>query len=79
MTVSSAARTKLVNAKVPVAIGADPSSVTLNVIDQLTSNCIVEISPANDRDRPLGYSSYYFRTAPAGLGAGLGARPARHG
>jgi neutral amino acid transport system substrate-binding protein len=64
MTVSSAAANKLVNAKVPVAIGAESSSVTLNVIDQLTSNCIVEISPANTATDLSGYSSYYFRTAP---------------
>ncbi|WP_368075776.1 ABC transporter substrate-binding protein [Curtobacterium sp. Csp1] len=64
MTVSSSAATKLVNAKVPVAIGAESSSVTLNVIDQLTSNCIVEISPANTATSLSGYSSYYYRTAP---------------
>jgi len=64
MTVSSSAATKLVNAKVPVAIGAESSSVTLNVIDQLTSNCIVEISPANTATDLSGYSSYYYRTAP---------------
>ncbi|WP_267424585.1 MULTISPECIES: ABC transporter substrate-binding protein [unclassified Curtobacterium] len=64
MTVSSSAATKLVNAKVPVAIGAESSSVTLNVVDQLTSNCIVEISPANTASDLSGYSSYYYRTAP---------------
>lgn len=64
MTVSSAAASKLVNAKVPVAIGAESSSVTLNVIDQLTSSCIVEISPANTASDLSGYSSYYYRTAP---------------
>ena len=64
MTVSSSAATKLVNAKVPVVIGAESSSVTLNVIDQLTSNCIVQISPANTATDLSGYSSHYFRTAP---------------
>jgi len=64
MTVSSSAATKLVNAKVPVVIGAESSSVTLNVIDQLTSSCIVQISPANTATDLSGYSSYYFRTAP---------------
>uniref|UniRef100_A0A942Y967 ABC transporter substrate-binding protein n=1 Tax=Neobacillus citreus TaxID=2833578 RepID=A0A942Y967_9BACI len=64
MTVSSAAANKLVDAKVPVAIGAESSSVTLNVIDQLTSNCIVQISPANTATDLSGYSSYYYRTAP---------------
>ncbi|MDM7891787.1 ABC transporter substrate-binding protein [Curtobacterium caseinilyticum] len=64
MTVSSSAATKLVNAKVPVVIGAESSSVTLNVIDQLTSNCIVQISPANTATDLSGYSSHYYRTAP---------------
>ena len=64
MTVSSSAATKLVNAKVPVVIGAESSSVTLNVIDQLTSSCIVQISPANTATSLSGYSSHYFRTAP---------------
>lgn len=64
MTVSSSAANKLVDAKVPVAIGAESSSVTLNVVDQLTSNCIVEISPANTATDLSGYSSYYYRTAP---------------
>lgn len=64
MTVSSSAATKLVNAKVPVVIGAESSSVTLNVIDQLTSSCIVQISPANTATDLSGYSSYYYRTAP---------------
>ena len=64
LTVSSAAATQLIDAKVPVAIGAESSSVTLNVIDQLTAACIVEISPANTATSLSGYSSYYFRTAP---------------
>jgi len=64
LTVSSAAATQLIDAKVPVAIGAESSSVTLNVIDQLTAACIVEISPANTASSLSGYSSYYFRTAP---------------
>ncbi|PZE69651.1 ABC transporter substrate-binding protein [Curtobacterium sp. MCBD17_021] len=64
MTVSSSAATKLVDAKVPVVIGAESSSVTLNVIDQLTSNCMVQISPANTATDLSGYSSHYYRTAP---------------
>ncbi|MET4052853.1 neutral amino acid transport system substrate-binding protein [Frigoribacterium sp. PvP054] len=64
MTVSSNAATQLIDAKVPVVLGAESSSVTLNVVDQLTSNCIVEISPANTASSLSGYSSYYYRTAP---------------
>ncbi|MBF4600855.1 ABC transporter substrate-binding protein [Frigoribacterium sp. VKM Ac-1396] len=64
MTVSSNAATQLIDADVPVVLGAESSSVTLNVVDQLTSNCIVEISPANTASSLSGYSSYYYRTAP---------------
>lgn len=64
MTVSSSAASKLINADVPVVIGAESSSVTLNVVDQLTSNCTIEISPANTATDLSGYSSYYYRTAP---------------
>ncbi|KQO47879.1 MULTISPECIES: ABC transporter substrate-binding protein [unclassified Frigoribacterium] len=64
MTVSSNAATELIDAKVPVVLGAESSSVTLNVVDQLTSNCIIEISPANTASSLSGYSSYYYRTAP---------------
>ncbi|ROS50475.1 ABC transporter substrate-binding protein [Frigoribacterium sp. PhB24] len=64
MTVSSNAATQLIDAKVPVVLGAESSSVTLNVVDQLTSNCIIEISPANTASSLSGYSSYYYRTAP---------------
>jgi branched-chain amino acid transport system substrate-binding protein len=64
MTVSSSAASKLINAKVPVVLGAESSSVTLNVVDQLTANCTIEISPANTATDLSGYSSYYYRTAP---------------
>jgi neutral amino acid transport system substrate-binding protein len=64
MTVSSNAATELIDSEVPVVLGAESSSVTLNVVDQLTSNCIIEISPANTASSLSGYSSYYYRTAP---------------
>ncbi|PZE28087.1 MULTISPECIES: ABC transporter substrate-binding protein [unclassified Curtobacterium] len=64
MTVSSSAAQKLIAAKVPVVLGAESSSVTLNVVDQITSNCTIEISPANTATDLSGYSSYYYRTAP---------------
>jgi neutral amino acid transport system substrate-binding protein len=64
MTVSSSAAQKLISAKVPVVLGAESSSVTLNVVDQITSNCTIEISPANTATDLSGYSSYYYRTAP---------------
>ncbi|ROQ37449.1 amino acid/amide ABC transporter substrate-binding protein (HAAT family) [Frondihabitans sp. PhB188] len=64
LTVSTAAAAKLKAAKVSVVLGAESSSVTLNVIDQITSSCTIEISPANTASSLSGYSSYYYRTAP---------------
>jgi len=64
LTVSSSAAAKLKAAKVSVVLGAESSSVTLNVIDQITSSCTIEISPANTASTLSGYSSYYYRTAP---------------
>jgi len=64
LTVSSGAAAKLKAAKVSVVLGAESSSVTLNVIDQITGSCTVEISPANTASALSGYSSYYYRTAP---------------
>ncbi|MBF4574861.1 ABC transporter substrate-binding protein [Frondihabitans sp. VKM Ac-2883] len=64
LTVSSAAAAKLKAAKVSVVLGAESSSVTLNVVDQITGSCTIEISPANTASTLSGYSSYYYRTAP---------------
>ncbi len=64
LTVSSASAAKLKAAKVSVVLGAESSSVTLNVIDQITGSCTIEISPANTASTLSGYSSYYYRTAP---------------
>ncbi|GAA4673691.1 ABC transporter substrate-binding protein [Frondihabitans cladoniiphilus] len=64
LTVSSSSAAKLKAAKVSVVLGAESSSVTLNVIDQITSSCTIEISPANTASSLSGYSSYYYRTAP---------------
>lgn len=64
LTVSSASATKLIDAKVSAVIGAASSSVTLNVIDQITKAPIVQISPANTAASLSGYSPFFFRTAP---------------
>lgn len=66
MTVSSASADELINADVSVVIGAASSSVTLNVIDKITTGAspIVQISPANTAATLSGYSDFYFRTAP---------------
>ncbi len=50
--------------KVSVVIGAASSSVTLNVVDDITGAEVVQISPANTATKLSGYSPYYFRTAP---------------
>lgn len=59
--------TDLMSRNVQVIIGAAASSVTLNVIDDITGAQIVQISPANTATKLSGYSDYYFRTAPSDL------------
>jgi branched-chain amino acid transport system substrate-binding protein len=56
--------TDLMSQDVQVIIGAASSSVTLNVIDDITGAEIVQISPANTATSLSGYSDFYFRTAP---------------
>ena len=70
MSVSTASAGALVASKPSVVIGAASSSVSLNVVDTFADNKIVEVSPANTAADLSGYSPYYFRTAPAGLGPG---------
>lgn len=59
---------------VAAIVGAAATSVTVNVIDDITGAEIVQISPANTGTVLSGYSDYYFRTAPSDLlqGAALG-------
>jgi ABC-type branched-subunit amino acid transport system substrate-binding protein len=66
--------TDLMSRNVSVIIGAASSSVTLNVIDDVTNAEIVQISPANTSTKLTGYSPFYFRTAPSDLvqGSALG-------
>lgn len=66
--------TDLISKDVQVIIGAASSSVTLNVIDDITGAEIVQISPANTATSLSGYSDFYFRTAPPDSvqGAALG-------
>ena len=54
----------LISQDVSVIIGAASSSVTRNVIDDITGAKIVQISPANTATDLSGYSDFYFRTAP---------------
>ncbi|QIX26403.1 ABC transporter substrate-binding protein [Nocardioides sp. JQ2195] len=56
----------LINKKADVVLGAASSSVSLLVIDKITSEGMVEMSPANTSDQFSTYcdSGLYFRTAP---------------
>ncbi|QTE31108.1 ABC transporter substrate-binding protein [Pengzhenrongella sicca] len=56
--------TDLLSKDVQVIIGAASSSVTLNVVDDITGAEVVQISPANTATSLSGYSPFYFRTAP---------------
>ncbi|NMR20893.1 ABC transporter substrate-binding protein [Cellulomonas fimi] len=64
----------LMSQDVQVVVGAASSSVTLNVLDDITGAEIVQISPANTATALSGASPFYFRTAPSDLvqGAALG-------
>lgn len=66
--------TDLLSQDVQVIIGAASSSVTFNVVDDITGAEVVQISPANTATGLSGYSDYYFRTAPPDTvqGAALG-------
>jgi branched-chain amino acid transport system substrate-binding protein len=66
--------TDLISQDVAVIVGAASSSVTLNVVDDITGAEIVQISPANTSTKLSGYSDFYFRTAPSDLvqGSALG-------
>ncbi|WP_149204455.1 ABC transporter substrate-binding protein [Actinotalea subterranea] len=57
--------TDLMSQKAQVVIGAASSSVTLNVVDDITGAEVVQISPANTSTKLSGYSDFYFRTAPS--------------
>lgn len=67
LSISTASAQRLIDAQVSTVIGAASSTVTLNVVDSITtgSNPIVQISPANTSPTLSGYSPFYFRTAPS--------------
>lgn len=62
--VASQSSQDLIAANVAAVIGAASSSVTINVVDDITGAGIVQISPANTATSLSGYSDFYFRTAP---------------
>jgi branched-chain amino acid transport system substrate-binding protein len=57
---------RLLSNNVDAIIGAASSSVSLSVIDKITGNGVVQISPANTSDEFTNYADkgLYFRTAP---------------
>lgn len=63
-SVATASAAELIAGGAAVVIGAASSSVTLNVVDDITAAKIVQISPANTATSLSGYSDFYFRTAP---------------
>lgn len=62
--IASQSVSKLIADGASAVIGAASSSVTLNVIDDITAAGIVQVSPANTAAVLSGYSEFYFRTAP---------------
>lgn len=72
--IASQSVSKLIADGVGAIVGAASSSVTLNVIDDITAAGIVQVSPANTAAVLSGYSPFYFRTAPPDTvqGAALG-------
>ena len=62
--IASQSVTDLISDGVGAIVGAASSSVSLNVIDDITAADIVQISPANTATALSGYSDFYFRTAP---------------
>ncbi|NTW40371.1 MAG: amino acid ABC transporter substrate-binding protein [Cellulomonadaceae bacterium] len=72
--VATQSATDLIGQGVSVIIGAASSAVTRNIVDDITNNEIVQISPANTATDLSGKDPFYFRTAPSDLiqGAALG-------
>lgn len=57
---------RLLSQNVDAIVGAASSSVSLSVIDKITTNGVLQISPANTSDELTNYDDkgLYFRTAP---------------
>ena len=63
-SVATASAQELISAGASAIIGAASSSVTKNIVDDITGAGIVQVSPANTATDLSGYSDFYFRTAP---------------
>ncbi|UZN01561.1 ABC transporter substrate-binding protein [Cellulomonas sp. S1-8] len=63
-SVATSSAQELISAGVSAIIGAASSSVTKNIVDDITGAGIVQVSPANTATDLSGYSDFYFRTAP---------------
>jgi branched-chain amino acid transport system substrate-binding protein len=55
----------LISSGAQAILGAASSSVTFNVIDDITNAGVVQVSPANTATGLSGYSDFFFRTAPS--------------
>jgi branched-chain amino acid transport system substrate-binding protein len=64
LAVSSASTETLIASKPSFIVGAASSGISLSVVDQISDNKIVMVSPSNTSDALSGISDYYFRTAP---------------
>lgn len=63
--IASQSVSALIADEVAAIIGAASSSVSLNVVDDITNAGIVQVSPANTSTALSGYpGGFYFRTAP---------------
>ncbi|WP_291377943.1 ABC transporter substrate-binding protein [Demequina sp.] len=62
--IASSSVSALIADEVAAIVGAASSSVSLNVVDDISNAGIVQISPANTSTALSGYSPFYFRTAP---------------
>lgn len=62
--IASQSVSDLISDGVGAIVGAASSSVSLNVVDDITAADTVQISPANTSTALSGYSDYYFRVAP---------------
>lgn len=63
-SVATQSAQSLISAGVSAIIGAASSSVSKNIVDDITGAGIVQVSPANTATDLSGYNEFYFRTAP---------------
>lgn len=62
--IASQSVSQMISDGVGAIVGAASSSVSLNVVDDISAASVVQISPANTSTALSGYSDFYFRVAP---------------